>query len=52
MTAELAHKFGLVRDNHHDPEWYKIVIMEHVTIEKLIPPIEGRKEERRCWNLI
>jgi glutamate/tyrosine decarboxylase-like PLP-dependent enzyme len=35
LTAELAAKFGLVPDNHKNPEWYKIVIMEHVTIEKL-----------------
>lgn len=35
LNAELAAKFGLVPDNHHNPSWYKIVIMEHVTIEKL-----------------
>lgn len=35
LTAEVAAKFGLVPDSHHNPNWYKIVIMEHVTIEKL-----------------
>lgn len=40
LTPELAQKFGLVPDNHRDPAWYKIVVMDHVTIEKLIPLIE------------
>lgn len=35
ITKEVASKFGLVPDNHHAPKWYKVVIMEHVTIEKL-----------------
>ncbi len=35
VTNETAQKFGLVPDNHSSPEWYKIVIMDHVTIEKL-----------------
>lgn len=35
IRPEVAKKFGLVPDNHKDPQWYKIVIMEHVTIEKL-----------------
>lgn len=35
ITPEIAHKYGLVPDNHHSPSWYKIVIMDHVTIEKL-----------------
>lgn len=35
LTSELVHKFGLVPDNHHQPKWYKIVVMEHVEIEKL-----------------
>lgn len=35
ISADLAHKFGLVPDNHADPKWYKIVVMEHVTVEKL-----------------
>lgn len=44
ITKEVAQKFGLVPDNHHAPKWYKVVIMEHVTIEKLellIAEIQG-----------
>jgi glutamate/tyrosine decarboxylase-like PLP-dependent enzyme len=37
VHAQLAKAFGLVPDNHHQPSWYKIVIMDHVTIEKMIP---------------
>ncbi len=36
VSADIAAKYGLVPDNHHNPKWYKIVIMEHVTIEKLM----------------
>ena len=43
MNEKIADKFGLVPDNHTAPHWYKIVIMEHVTIEKLIPLIEELK---------
>lgn len=35
IQPEVAKEFGLVPDNHKKPQWYKIVIMEHVTIEKL-----------------
>ena len=31
----VANKYGLVPDNHQAPAWYKIVVMEHVIIEKL-----------------
>ena len=37
IPKELAVEFGLVPDNHHDPKWYKIVVMDHVTLEKLNP---------------
>ena len=43
LTAEIAGRYGLVPDNHHNPKWYKIVIMEHVIIEKLLPLIEELK---------
>ncbi len=36
VHPEVALKFGLVPDDHHAPHWYKIVIMEHVIIEKLL----------------
>jgi len=35
VPKSLAQTFGLVPDNHHNPSWYKVVIMDHVTIEKL-----------------
>ena len=37
VSPEIANEFGLVPDNHHFPKWYKIVVMEHVNIENLIP---------------
>lgn len=43
IKPEVAREFGLVPDNHASPKWYKIVIMEHVTIEKLTPLIEWIK---------
>jgi hypothetical protein len=36
----VVSKFGLVPDNHEEPKWYKIVIMDHVTIDKLALLIE------------
>lgn len=35
VNNKVAKTFGLVPDNHKSPKWFKIVIMEHVTIEKL-----------------
>ncbi|MDB3906584.1 pyridoxal-dependent decarboxylase [Crocinitomicaceae bacterium] len=35
LMKEQAAKFGFVPDNHDAPNWYKIVIMEHVEIEHL-----------------
>ena len=35
ISTEIAKKYGLVPDNHLAPKWYKIVVMEHVTIERL-----------------
>ncbi len=37
ISADLADSYWLVPDDHTDPDWYKIVVMEHVTIEKLEP---------------
>jgi glutamate/tyrosine decarboxylase-like PLP-dependent enzyme len=44
IEKEVASKFGLVPDNHSAPHWYKVVIMEHVTIEKLIMLINEIKK--------
>lgn len=35
IDRKIAEKYGLVPDNHEQPNWFKIVIMEHVSIEKL-----------------
>lgn len=43
ITQTIAKEFGLVPDNHSKPNWYKIVIMDHVTIEKLMPLIDRLK---------
>lgn len=40
VEETLAKKYGLVPDNHKNPKWFKIVIMDHVTIEKLKPLVE------------
>ncbi len=43
VNNEIATIFGLVPDNHSDPEWFKIVIMDHVSIEKLSTLIDRLK---------
>ena len=43
IDAETANDFGLMPDNHEQPKWYKIVVMDHVTIDKLVPLIEKIK---------
>lgn len=30
VSTALANKYGLVPDDHHHPNWYKIVVMHHV----------------------
>ena len=35
VDPKVAAKYGLVPDKHGNPSWFKIVVMEHVTIEKL-----------------
>ncbi len=43
ITKEIAIKYGLVPDDHNNPNWFKIVIMDHVTIEKLMLLIDDLK---------
>ncbi len=40
ITREQAASHWLVPDNHDNPAWYKIVVMDHVTAEKLEPFVE------------
>lgn len=46
VSEKVAHKYGLVPDNHNHAEWYKIVIMDHVTIEKLGELIQDLAAQR------
>lgn len=43
LNTDLAHKYGLVPDNHNQPSWYKIVVMDHVTVDKLNLLVEELK---------
>lgn len=36
VTIDIALKYGLVPDNHNQPEWYKIVVMDHVKGDKIM----------------
>jgi len=46
IASDLAHRFGLVPDSHHEPNWFKIVVMDHVTVDKLEPFIQQLKEHQ------
>lgn len=35
IPEKVAKKYGLVPDSHTSPSWYKVVIMDHVTLEKI-----------------
>lgn len=37
ISAELAARYWLVPDNRNCPRWFKIVVMDHVTVDKLEP---------------
>jgi tyrosine decarboxylase/aspartate 1-decarboxylase len=36
IQSEIAEEFHLVPDNYKDAKWYKIVVMDHVSIDKLM----------------
>lgn len=36
LPSDIASRYGLIPDSHANPKWYKIVIMDHVTVEKLM----------------
>lgn len=46
ISLDIAKRFGLVPDNHDSPNWFKMVIMEHVIVEKLMPLVAAIKKER------
>ncbi len=35
VPAALAHRYGLVPDDHEKPNWYKVVVMDHVNLDSL-----------------
>ncbi|NQX91354.1 MAG: aspartate aminotransferase family protein [Flavobacteriales bacterium] len=43
LDPEICQKYGLIPDSHHQPNWHKIVVMEHVTIEKLAALVDEIK---------
>jgi len=43
ISNKIAKKHGLVPDNHEKPKWFKVVIMEHVSIDKLAILVEDIK---------
>ncbi len=52
IKPELAHKYGLVPDQHNDNAcWYKIVMMEHVHVDHLMPFVEELKKEKANESL-
>lgn len=46
ICPKIVKKFGLVPDNHVKPKWYKIVVMSHVSIEKLHQFIDAIKQSK------
>ena len=46
ISIALATKFGLVPNDHLNPKWYKIVVMEHVSIERLLEFIKRIQKSR------
>ena len=35
VPEAVARKFALIPDSHHEPSWYKVVVMDHVTVDRL-----------------
>jgi hypothetical protein len=51
LNDDIIQKYGLVPDDHHDPAWYKLVVMSHVTVDSLEPFIEDlRSQECAGWR--
>lgn len=44
VPVDLALRYGLVPDNHSRPQWYKIVVMDHVTIQSMEPLVNELKQ--------
>ncbi len=46
IDRDLADRYRLVPDNHSNPKWFKIVIMEHVTVDVLLLFISDLKNTK------
>jgi tyrosine decarboxylase/aspartate 1-decarboxylase len=47
VGEEIAAKHGLVPDSHDgNPQWYKVVVMDHVTVDAMEPLILDLKERQ------
>ena len=47
IPKNIATNFGLVPDIHgEDPNWYKVVVMEHVTVDELSELIDALKSQK------
>lgn len=46
LTQPIIDRYCLVPDNHNAPAWYKIVVMNHVTVDALEPFIAELKASR------
>lgn len=44
VPSELAARYWLVPDNRNLPRWFKIVVMDHVTIDKLEPFVSSLRD--------
>lgn len=40
VNQKIAAKYSLVPDNYQNPKWQKVVVMDHVSFEKLLPLVE------------
>lgn len=47
IPEETAQAHGLVPDSHQHPEWFKVVVMDHVTIERLDAFLEDLDRARK-----
>jgi len=52
ISKSMASQFGLVPNDHINPKWYKIVVMEHVSIEKLLDLIESIHQNKVSFQKI
>ncbi len=44
VPIKLAERFGLVPDNHDSPNWFKVVVMEHVSEQALQQLVDALRE--------